>query len=258
MPLTQAKIKLYRSLHQKKGRKASHLFIVEGPDLVKEALRENWPLKEIYLTHYFGNEVQAGRETVKLADLAEVPCDFCSQKDMNRITDAQTPQGAIALAEHHTEEVIGESEVTELLLICEQISDPGNLGTLIRTADWFGVQKIILGTGSVDPYSPKVVRSSAGSIFRVTIEATEALSERLHQEIEKDRKLFAASLSGNLSHLKLPKQGPRGLVLGHERKGVSEEISRICTDTVRIESRGRAESLNLAVAAGILLQALCN
>jgi TrmH family RNA methyltransferase len=256
MPLPQSRIKHYRSLHQKKGRRSERLFIVEGPDLIKEALREDWPLREILLTHYFGKEVPAGQELRELAALAEISCDFCSQKDMNRITDTRTPQGAVALAEYPAIGPAAEPENVVLLLVCEQVSDPGNLGTLIRTADWFGVTKMILGAGSVDPFSPKVVRSSAGSIFRIDIEVTEALSRRLHEEIDGGRKLYAATLTGDLPLHKLPKQGLRGLVLGHERKGVSEEIGRICTATVQIEGHGRAESLNLAVAAGILLQAL--
>ncbi len=255
MGLSRAKIQLFRSLHRKKGRREHRLFLVEGADLIKEALREGWPLREIYLTHYYGKEVEAGRELVRLADLAEVPCDFCSQSDMNRITDTQTPQGAAALAEI-TSLPDDEKSTSEVRLICEQVSDPGNLGTLIRTADWFGLTEILTGRGSVDPFNPKVVRSSAGSLFRVRVKTAEDLTGIIRGETESGRKLFAATLDGDLLPSDLPVTGLRGLVLGQERRGVSPEIARLCAASVRIERRGGAESLNLSIAAGILLHAI--
>jgi TrmH family RNA methyltransferase len=255
MGLSKAKIQLFRSLHRKKGRREHQLFLVEGADLIKEALREGWPLREIVLTHYFGRETDAGRELVHLADLAEVPCDFCSQSDMNRITDTQTPQGAAAIAEMALP-LSGEETAPEVLLICEQISDPGNLGTLIRTADWFGLQKILTGRGSVDPYNPKVVRSSAGSLFRLKVETADDLVEIIRAETQRGRTLFAAVLDGELTPKDLPGNGLRGLVLGQERRGVSPDVAQLCTASVRIERHGRAESLNLSIAAGILLYEL--
>jgi TrmH family RNA methyltransferase len=147
-------------------------------------------------------------------------------------------------------------DTAEVILICEQISDPGNLGALIRTADWFGIRWILLGSGSVDEFNPKVVRSSAGSIFRVGIEHTSELEIRLKEMNQAGRKLFAAMLEGILRPEELPRNGMRGLVMGHERRGVDPNIAGICSDTVCIPKYGDAESLNLAVATGILLHRL--
>ena len=256
MSFSKAKLKLLRSLHQLKERKETRLFLIEGPELIKEALKEGWPLKEIIVTHIFSSE-EIGIELRKLADLAEVSFDRCSNQDMERISDTKTPQGAIAVA-YYSEKDGSHGEIVnpDMLLFCEQVSDPGNLGALIRTADWFGVSRIILGEGSADPFSPKVVRSSAGSIFRLRIEIVRNFQAVLEKEAEGGRKLFAATLKGELTPAKLPRSGLRGLVIGHEKRGVSDKIAAMCTSSVSIPGKGRAESLNLAVAAGIILSEL--
>jgi TrmH family RNA methyltransferase len=258
LPLSKIRLKLYRSLHHSKGRRQTDLFLIEGPDLIKEALKEGWPLKEALLTFAVGRNRQVGKELIKLLDLADVPHDFCSQSEMERISEAKTPQGAVALAQLPAAySDIEKSGSAEVLLICECVSDPGNLGTLLRTADWFGVRKVFLGEGSADPFSPKAVRSSAGSIFRVNAEMAANISTKLARESKLGRKLFAAMASGKLLPGDLPRTGLRGLVVGHEKRGVSPEIASLCANSVRIGGLGRVESLNLAVATGILLHALC-
>jgi TrmH family RNA methyltransferase len=256
LALSKVKLKLIRSLHQTRGRKETGLFLVEGPELIKEALKEDWPLNEIIASHIFSSE-KSGIGLKKLADLAEISITICTNQDLERISDTKTPQGAIAIAncsgKVNNREVIKNPD---LLLFCEQISDPGNLGTLIRTADWFGIPRIILGEGSTDPFSPKVVRSSAGSIFRVRIEIVRNFQAVLEKEAESGRKLYAATLKGELTPANLPNRGLRGLVIGHEKRGVSNKIAAICTSSVTIPRKGRAESLNLAVAAGIILSNL--
>lgn len=257
MALSKSHLKLYRSLHQAKGRREAGLFLLEGPELIKEALREGWPLMEVVVAHSFAKETDVGRELIRLVNMAEVPYELCSQSDMDRLADAVTPQGVAGLAYQNPELDDQKSpKVDEVLLICTQISDPGNLGTILRTADWFGVNTVLLGSDSVDPFNPKVVRASAGSIFRVRIETVQDLVRRIKSEKDLGRMLFAALMSGELLPDDLPLEGLRGLVVGHEKQGVSGEIASLCTATVRIEPRGRIESLNLAVATGILLYAL--
>ncbi len=256
MPISKAKLKLCRSLHSAKGRKGSNLFLIEGAELIKEALREGWDIDEILITNTFGEE-EGGRELLKLTELAEVPSAYCSNADMDRMSDAKTPQGAVALAkipDQRSVASIASSE--EILLVCEQISDPGNLGTLLRTADWFGIQYIIVGKGSADPFNPKVVRSTAGAIFRVRIDTADDLADFISSEISSGRKLYAATMTGERLPEDLPRKGLRGLVIGHEKRGVTSEIESLCTSTVRISGSGRTESLNLAVAAGILMYSL--
>ncbi len=257
MALSRSRLKLYRSLHHSKGRSESGLFLVEGPELIKEALREGWLLKEAILTFALHRDSKIGGELIRLLELVDVPYDLCSQSEMERISEAKTPQGIVAIAQLPESSAECESAtLSEVLLICECVSDPGNLGTLLRTADWFGLREVILGEGSADPFSPKVVRASAGSIFRVRTSTPPNLSEWLKRETDQGRKFFAAHVNGELLPKDLPAKGLRGLVVGHEKRGVSKQIADLCQATVRIEGSGRAESLNLAVAAGILLHAL--
>jgi TrmH family RNA methyltransferase len=258
MAISKARLKLYRSLHQAKARRESGLFLVEGPELIREALQEGWPLEEVLLTHSLAEDPATGKELIRLLKLADVPHEFCSQSDMERLSDTKTPQGVAALArDNFKQDSRTPEEQEEILLICSRISDPGNLGTLLRTADWFGIKTVLLGMESADPFSPKVVRASAGAIFRIRTEVSSGLEERIPLEVNRGRKLFAAVTSGDLLPGDLPGQGLRGLVIGHEKHGLSTEIVARCSAAVRIERVGRTESLNLAVAAGILLHALC-
>lgn len=255
MAISKSRLRLYRSLHHPKGRREQGLFLVEGPELIREALQEGWPLDEVVLTSTLRQNRGDARKLIPLLELANVPHHFCSQSEMSRMADAMTPQGAIALGKYPV--VLPEGgEVPEVLLVAECVSDPGNLGAMLRSADWFGVSKLILGEGSADPFGPKVVRSSAGAIFRVRIEVVSNLGDHLKRESNRKRRLFAAVKSGKLLPKDLPKQGLRGLVIGHEKRGLSRQIVEQCSATVRIGGHGRTESLNLAVAAGILLYAL--
>jgi len=256
MALSKSKIKLYRSVHSSKGRKESGLFLIEGPESIREALSENWPLQESVLTHMLV-ETQAGKELLNLLELGRIPHELCSETDLERITDTRSPQGAVALGEILEKRSQEESEAqAEVIIICEQVSDPGNLGTIIRTADWFGVRQVYVGPESVDPFNPKVVRAAAGAIFRVEVKTLTDVRKFVSQERADDRKLYAAVLNGSLKARELPQSGKRGLVLGHEIRGISSEIEAECTDTVRIERLGHTESLNLSVAAGILMYAM--
>jgi len=256
MPLSRNKIKHFRSLHQAKGRQEAGQFLVEGLLLVQEALKEGWPLEEVLLTREFGEE-KKGQALLKMIELARVRCNYCSPAEMSRIAEAVTPQGIVALAKLPDAIVErGRRPSPEILLLCECVSDPGNLGTLLRTADWFGVEQVLLGAGSADPFSPKVVRASAGAIFRVRTTASDNLAAAITREQKAGRCLYAAIMKGKLLPEDLPRSGQRGLVVGHEKRGVSDKIADLCTSTVRIPPHGRSESLNLAVAAGILLYSL--
>lgn len=257
MALSRSQVRLCRSLHQVRGRKEERLFLVEGPNLVKEALREGWPLKEVFLTRGFDGGGDEEKEFRELLELARVQYSFCSESEMLRMADAKMPQGVVALAElPQSFEPKDAGSPSEIILMCECISDPGNLGTLLRTADWFGCGEVHLGPGSADPFAPKVVRSSAGSIFRVNVIPAPDFIENIELEKSVGRSLFAATASGNIIPDDLPRHGLRGLVIGHETRGITREIAEMCSDTVRVPGSGRTESLNLAVAAGILLYAL--
>jgi len=252
MPLSKSRIRFYRGLHHAKGRREAGRFLVEGPTLVREAVQEGWPLDEAVLTAGFAGTPE-GRELARLLDLAGVPHATCPAEEMARLAEAANPQGAAAVAQLPPDL---PPPPADLLLVCEAASDPGNVGTLLRCADWFGAGRVVLGPGSADPFSPKAVRASAGSVFRVGIEEIPDLVPLLRAESAAGRRLFAALMAGDRTPADLPSFGSRGLVVGHETRGVSPAVAAACEASVRIPSQGRAESLNLAVAAGILLYAL--
>ena len=257
MGLDPNRIKHYRELHEGKGRREKGLFLVEGPILIQEALKEGWPLVEVLMTSFAAKDKE-GKKLLKLIELAGISHGLCSPAEMARVADAVAPQGAIALAKLPPPVDLSNALTTELLLICEGVSDPGNLGTILRTADWFGINTALLGAGSVDPFGPKAVRASAGSVFRIKTAWAPDISRMVQREILHNRRFYAALMNGRLSPHELPKRGLRGLVIGHEKRGVSADVAGLCTDSVRIPAQGRAESLNLAVAAGILLYCLTN
>ncbi len=257
MGLSPNHIKRYRELHDAKGRREKGLFLAEGPLLIQEALKEGWPLEEVLMTSRASKSPE-GKKLVRLFELAGISHEICSPSEIARVADAVAPQGAVALAKLPPPIDLSNALATELLLICESISDPGNLGTLLRTADWFGVQTVLLGPGSADPFNPKVVRASAGSVFRIKTALTTDLSGLIQREVHQGRQIYAATMKGKLTPQDLPQKGLRGLLIGHEKRGISAEMARSCTDTVHIPAHGRAESLNLAVAAGILLYCLTN
>ena len=257
MALSANQIKRYRELHEAEGRRENGQFLVEGPTLIQEALKEGWPLEEVLMTS-IATKGKEGQKLLKLIELAGISHGLCSPAEMARVADAVAPQGAVAVAKLPPPIDLSNALTAEVLLIGESISDPGNLGALLRTADWFGVETVLLGAGSADPFSPKVVRASAGSIFRVKAVQVADASQVISREIGRGRRIYAATLKGKMMPQELPPEGLRGLVIGHETRGVNSEIACLCTDTIKIPARGRAESLNLAVAAGILLYCLTN
>lgn len=254
MSLSKTKLQLFRSLHQSKGRSESGLFIIEGAELIKEALKVDYPIKEVVLANEYQVDNPTTDNILKLLKFKGIPHELCTNADIERIADAKTPQGVVAIAKLPVPPVAEtNTSKADVILICECISDPGNLGAIIRTADWFGLDEIILGPDSADPFGPKVVRSTAGSIFHVKVRKIGEIGARIKLEQKSGRMLFATSSRGKLDSFDLPHTGKRGLLMGHETRGVSERTIPFCEATVRIPGEGKAESLNLAVATGILL-----
>lgn len=174
-----------------------------------------------------------------------------SQKDLERISSLKNPNQALAVIKQEKSHSI-DFESDKMTLVLDQINDPGNLGTIIRTADWFGIKQIICSPDSVDCYNPKVIQSTMGSIFRIKIIYTE-LSPALSQFEENGFKLLSAEMEGeNALEFQYPKKSL--MIMGSESHGVSSELSEKCIK-ISIPKRGQTESLNVAMAAGIICAA---
>ena len=242
--ISKAIIKDIQNLGLKKVRDEQGLFVAEGVKWMEELIR--FAPERIRCIYALAPWIEANRSALKSFAVVEV-----DEILLARLSQLQTPNQAIAVVHQFLHEP--QPVESGLTLILDTIQDPGNLGTLIRTADWFGVTQIICSPDSVDAYNPKVVQASMGSLVRVPVSQT-SLFEWLHAQSEVPK--WAAVLAGkNYSEIK--PNGVGVLMMGNESKGLSKELLDMATDHVTIPRRGGAESLNVAVATGILLSSLC-
>lgn len=238
--LSKNELKYIQSLCQKKQRQEEGLFIAEGPKLVGELLESNYSIRKIYATpEWVGPAVRSEVERVVIDDIT-----------LARISALQTPHQVLALVEQPSPapEPTLEGRFT---LVLDGIQDPGNLGTLIRIADWFGITQVIAGNDTVELYNPKVIQSTMGSFIRVVVYYKQLTSFLESVAIP----VYGALLDGeNMYNMNPVSEGL--LVIGNESKGIRPELLPYLTHPVSIPRRGGAESLNAGVAAGILLSHL--
>jgi len=235
--ITKNQIKFIKSLSLKKNRIKEQLFIAEGEKVVSELLRSDFEIKNIYAT----KEWKVSNDNITQISNAE----------LQRISNLKSPNKVLAVVQFKNHKIIKHDGIT---LVLDDINDPGNLGTIIRICDWFGVNQIICSKNTVDIFNPKVVQSAMGSAFRVQVNYTDL--ENYLSDIKTP--IYGAFMDGkNLKEVKLPKSAH--LVMGNEANGISAEINKLITDKVAIKNIGNsAESLNVAVATSILLHVFCD
>lgn len=237
--LSKNELKYIQSLCQKKQRTSERLFLAEGTKLVAELLEAGYPIKNIYALESWA------------APLPDLPITRISPIELEKISTLQTPNQVVVVAEQR--EPTGEPVLkNKLTLVLDGIQDPGNLGTIIRIADWFGIDQIIASNDTVELYNPKVIQATMGSFLRVKIWYREL--EELLTTINVP--VYGALLNGTSMYAtKPPKEAL--LVIGNESKGIRENILPYIKHAITIPRTGKAESLNAAVATGILLAHLC-
>lgn len=242
--LSNAQSKYIRSLTQQKYRKQDKVFTVEGDKIAKEWLAADANVKMIVATDDW---LAQHMSLVSKHNTAEV----CTVVDyeLAKVSNLQTPNQVLLVVsqpESSTPTYDGWS-------ICvERLQDPGNMGTIIRIADWFGVQQVVASTDSVDFYNPKVIQAAMGGHLRVALHTTNLTEYVHHARIDS----YAAVLGGDsIFDVKPSSKGI--LLIGNESKGLSSELSQIAKRKVAIPGRGGAESLNAGVATGILTAVLC-
>lgn len=242
-------IKHINKLQQKKYRKDNGEFLVEGVKGVFEALSSEAEVLAVFMEGSKRDEKEMA-EIVSLCENNHVPIEFIGRKEIGEIKTTDTFPGVLAVL--GIKEVSPEMVLESGPIIClDHVNDPGNLGTIIRTADWFGIKNIILSEGSVDPYNPKVVRSTMGSMFRVNIfEAKNA--EKLLKKAKEKYTLVGLDLEGKPMD-KLKAKPNTIYVFGSESHGLSTELEKLLDESYSIPGKGDAESLNLAISAGILM-----
>lgn len=238
-------------------RKAQRLFVVEGIRAVAEVPGEL--LTAVFCVEGFENSPE-GRSFIKeiLDKAPDVVIEEVATNVFKAMSDTVTPQGVLALVkmqEFTLEDVLGIKQAKPAhLIILETLQDPGNMGTIIRTAEGAGATGIIINSTSVDLYSPKVVRSTMGSIFRVPHIIVQDLAGVIKElENQYGVAVYAAHLKGYRYYDEMDFTGPSAFMIGNEGNGLSDEISELATSYLKIPMEGQLESLNASVAASLLM-----
>lgn len=241
------KIKELKKLQQRKYRKQSEVYLLEGYHLVEEAVKAGVEIKEVYLDK---RGLQLWQDWVKQHELDYY---LLSSEAMKALSELPTPQGMIALVKKEENE---PADVCGKWLLLDNVQDPGNVGTMVRTADAAAFDGIFLGKGTADRYSGKVLRSMQGSQFHLPIFSGD-LIEVIPAFKKIASKVYGTALdSSALSYTEVKRASSFALVLGNEGQGVNEEILQMTDQNLYIPIYGEAESLNVGVAAGILMYAL--
>ena len=242
-------VKNIKKLKEKKYRDLENAYIIEGIKLVKEAIYENAKIRQIIMCENYADNKEIDKET--LYEISKYNLIYVTEKVFNTITDVKTPQGIIAIVEKNNSTCeINYSE--EIIIALDDVQDPGNLGTIIRTADSANLKQIILSKNSADPYNPKVVRSTMGGIFRVNIIEVDNLEETLKQTQKNGFKVMVTVLDTQKSIYDV-NYNKKVIVIGNEANGISKSIQNIADEKVKIPMLGKTESLNASVATGVMI-----
>lgn len=244
------KIKELQQLSKKKYRKERNCFVIEGIRFVEAALEKEIALLDVYFSSdLYQNE--RGQLLIEMVKSRGIRYHEVAPKLFNSISETVNSQGVLAIAPMAKESQDLEG-IDALSVVLDRIQDPGNLGTIIRTADAAGIKDIIFVKGTTDPFSPKVLRSTMGSIFDVRLHFVD--TDELIQFMKDEKiRLVVTSLEASQFHYELSVSDPLALVIGNEGNGVSKAFSEAADELIKIPMYGGAESLNASVAAGIVL-----
>jgi TrmH family RNA methyltransferase len=230
-----AKLKMH------KFREMQNKFVVEGDKLVVEAIQS---IPQSVLQIFVTPETKISSKELEKFNVFEI-----SSADLEKISTQKSPQHSLAIIDSSFQPT--ETKNVKLVLACDDIQDPGNFGTIIRTADWFGISRIVASRKTVDVFNQKVIQASMGSVFRVPVEYVDLKSWLINSE----RRILGAVLNGtSIFDYKVVQESV--IIIGNEGKGISQEISELIQDKITIPAIGRAESLNAAVATGIIVAEL--
>ena len=242
-------IKHIKKLKDKKERDLSNEYIIEGIKLIQEAIQENAKIKQIIICDDCEKTESIPKDL--MYEIAKQECIYVTNKIFETITEVLNPQGIVATIEKQSKEIQIDDK-QDIILALDDIQDPGNLGTILRTADSIGLTQILVSKGTADCYNPKVVRSTMGAIFRVKIIECEDLVKTL-KEIKKHKfEIVVSSLQTDNSIYDI-NYHKKVIVIGNEANGVKKEIQDLADKKIKIPMLGKTESLNASVATGIIL-----
>ena len=243
-------IKHVKKLKEKKYRDEYNEFIIEGIKITQEAIEEKAKIKAVIICEDCKNQSAIPNEL--LYEVAKMNCIYVSEKVFMSISDVTNPQGIMAIIEKENEENLKIDFSNDKILILDNIQDPGNMGTIIRTCDSLNMKQIIVSKGSSDIYNPKVVRATMGAIFRIKIIESDDLVKTI-KELKKHKfKVYATDLKtkNTIYNVDYKKSA---VIIGNEANGVSQEVLDESSYRIKIPMLGKTESLNAGVATSIVL-----
>ncbi len=249
--VSKNKLKKISFLKTKKGRKEERKFIAEGLRLVKEGLESNYQCETILVTEKFVNKHS---EFTDVIEILTEKVSLVTEKDFRKITDTKNPQGIAAI--FRIKENLSEIKLKDKLVVAlEDITDPGNLGTVLRNCAWFGIDEVLISNNTADIYNPKVLRASMGAVFHLNIFRTQKFYDELESVKNKGYALVYTDLVGeNIFEFLSPDK--LIVVFSNEAFGPSPELKVISDNSLTIPKVGRIESLNVASASAVIIAEL--
>ena len=242
-------IKHIKKLSEKKYRDQNNCYIIEGIKLVEEAIQEEAQIEKIVICEESTKTAEISKNL--MYEIAKYDCIYVSDKIFKTLTQVMNPQGILAVVKKNKERPTIKYD-EDIIVALDDIQDPGNLGTILRTVDSIGLKQLIVSKGTADVYNPKVVRSSMGAIFRVEVIEVENLKETIESMKRNNFELVVTSLQTESSIYDVEYK-KKIIVIGNEANGVSQEIQDMADKKIKIPMLGKTESLNASVATAIIL-----
>lgn len=256
--IAKSRLKNMLALRYKKFRDEQNLFLIEGYRLCQEALQSDFKV-ETLLIHSDSLSPQNLNEITKLAQYQQVEILEIQQSEVKRLAETVNSQGVFCIVQQKKIELDTVlNKDNQLIVIISEGQDPGNVGTIIRTCDWFGITAIFLSKGTVELYNPKVIRSTMGSIFHLQIVEQVELDNLLPRLSQMGYHIFGTDVNGQYNYNQTNYPRPLALVIGNENKGINNNLFKYFDKTIKIPSYGKAESLNMAIATSIIISRAIN
>lgn len=248
--LTNSQIKYYSSLKQKKHRTEERKFLIEGIHLVEECLKSPYEFECAMVDDDTAQD--KFKHILPRLKKKNIPVHYLKENSFNKLKETENSQGIIGVIRKH-EQALGDTSGFQLIVALENVSDPGNLGTIIRTSYWFGADAILLNPGCVEMYNSKVIRSTQGALFHTRILENAELTNTLNNLKKQGFIINIMTLDGDSRLQNIDGSMKSVFVFGNESKGISGSLKQQDFIKVRIEGYSNCESLNVSVSCGIAL-----
>lgn len=242
-------------LKKGKARKEQEVYVIEGIKMFEEAAAHGL-IQKAYITESCLEVLKKREVMIKRDYITTISYELITEEVLRAISDTVTPQGVIAVVKqrHDTlEDLLKGQKDNMQVAVLENVRDPGNIGTIIRTAEGAGMTAIIMNKECVDIYNPKVVRATMGSFYRIPIIITEQLNLAVEQMKQNGFVFYASHLSGNSFYDRVLYEKKSAIIIGNEANGITKETAELADFLIKIPMEGKLESLNAAMAAGIMM-----